>query len=72
MRIWLAEGRLWRETSLSSNLPKRPRDRNQLGNLIVDTSVGEAEDHVPTPEDEGKDPAASLWADAAARRGRGA
>lgn len=39
--------------------PKRPRDPNQLGKLIVDISVGEVEDRgAPTPEDEGKDPAA--------------
>lgn len=37
---------------------KRPRDPNQLGKLIVDISVGEVEDRAPTPEDEGKDPAA--------------
>jgi hypothetical protein len=38
--------------------PKRPRDANQLGKLIVDISVGEVEDRILTPEDEGKDPAA--------------
>ncbi len=39
--------------------PKRPRDPNQLGKLIVDISVGEVEDErVPTPEEEGKNPAA--------------
>jgi hypothetical protein len=27
--------------------PKRPRDPNQLGKLIVDLSVGEAEDQAP-------------------------
>lgn len=37
------------------NRPKRPRDPNQLGKLIVDLSVGEAED---TPQHDGKDPAA--------------
>ena len=30
--------------------PKRPRDPNQLGKLIVDLSVGEAKDPAP-PED---------------------
>jgi hypothetical protein len=35
--------------------PKRPRDPNQLGKLIVDLSVGEAKD---PPQDDGKDPAA--------------
>jgi len=37
---------------------KRPRDPNQLGKLIVDLSVGEADEPAPKPEDEGKDPAA--------------
>jgi len=43
---------------LMAKHPKRPRDPNQLGKLIVDISVGEVEDRVPTPEEEGKDPAA--------------
>jgi hypothetical protein len=34
---------------------KRPRDPNQLGKLIVDLAIGEAQE--PDP-DEGKDPAA--------------
>lgn len=39
--------------------PKRPRDPNQLGKLIVDISFGETEDErPPTPEEEGKLPAA--------------
>ena len=37
---------------------KRPRDPNQLGKLIVDIAVGEIEDRPPTPEEQGKDPAA--------------
>jgi hypothetical protein len=41
-------------------LPKRPRDPNQLGKLIVDLSVGEAEESVAAP----MSPAAEL-----ARRG---
>jgi hypothetical protein len=44
---------------------KRPRDPNQLCKTIVDISVGEVEDRAPTPEEQGKDPAAvfsgSLW-----------
>lgn len=35
--------------------PKRPRDPNQLGKLIVDLATGEATELDP---DEGKDPAA--------------
>ena len=38
--------------------PKRPRDPNQLGKLIVDLSVGEADDSKNMPDDTGKDPAA--------------
>jgi hypothetical protein len=38
--------------------PKRPRDPNQLGKLIVDISVGEADDSKNLPDDSGKDPAA--------------
>lgn len=38
--------------------PKRPRDPNQLGKLIVDLSVGEADDTKNMPDDTGKDPAA--------------
>ena len=38
--------------------PKRPRDPNQLGKLIVDLSVGEADDSQNMPDDRGKDPAA--------------
>ena len=38
--------------------PKRPRDPNQLGKLIVDLSVGNADDSKNMPNDSGKDPAA--------------
>ena len=42
-----------------SSTPKRPRDPNQLGRLIVALSLGEAEEAVPPPADDaGKDPAA--------------
>ena len=42
----------------SSN-PKRPRNPNQLAKLIVDLSVGEAEEPKDLPPDNtGKDPAA--------------
>src|SRR6476646_2914097 len=37
---------------------KRPRDANQLGKSIVDIATGEIEDREPTPEEQGKDPAA--------------
>jgi hypothetical protein len=48
---------------------RRPRDPNQLGKLIVDISVGEVEDRVLSPEEEGKSAAASNWGGAVARRG---
>lgn len=38
--------------------PKRPRDANQLAKRIADIATGEADDRVPTPEEQGKDPAA--------------
>ncbi len=41
-----------------SELTKRPRDTNQLAKFIVDVATGKREDRVPTPEEEGKDPAA--------------
>jgi hypothetical protein len=42
-----------------SSKPQRPRDVNQLGKLIVDLSVGEADEPAaPLPDDSGKDPAA--------------
>ena len=38
--------------------PKRPRDPSQLGKLIVDISVGDADDSQNMPDESGKDPAA--------------
>ncbi len=49
---WNSEG----GAPVSTKRPKRPRDPNQLGRLIVDLSVGEVED--AKPEDDGKNPAA--------------
>lgn len=44
---------------MTNKRPNRPRDANQLGKLIVDLSVGEAEEAAaPVPDDTGKDPAA--------------
>jgi hypothetical protein len=39
--------------------PKRPRDSNVLGKLIVDIATGAKPDRDPTPEEQGKDPAAA-------------
>lgn len=41
-----------------ANHPKRPRDPNQLAKSIIDIATGEKPDRDPTPEEEGKDPAA--------------
>jgi hypothetical protein len=38
--------------------PKRPRDPNQLAKSIIDKATGEKPDRDPTPEEQGKDPAA--------------
>jgi hypothetical protein len=40
------------------NHPKRPRDPAQLAKLMIDIASGEVEDRDPTPEEQGKDPAA--------------
>ncbi len=39
-------------------MKKRPRDANQLAKSIVGIATGEEEDREPTPEEQGKDPAA--------------
>ena len=38
--------------------PKRPRDLDQWAKRMVDIATGEAADREPTPEEQGKDPAA--------------
>lgn len=43
---------------MSTNTPKRPRDYNQLAKAIIDIATGEKPDRDPTPEEQGKDPAA--------------
>jgi hypothetical protein len=37
---------------------KRPRDFNQAAKLVIDIATGQVEDRAPTPEEQGKDPAA--------------
>ena len=37
---------------------KRPRDPAQLAKLMIDIASGEVEDRHPTPEEQGKNPAA--------------
>ena len=38
--------------------PKRPRDFSQAAKLVIDVASGQVEDRPPTPEEQGKDPAA--------------
>ena len=38
--------------------PKRPRDFSQAAKLVVDIASRQVEDREPTPEEQGKDPAA--------------
>ena len=40
------------------NRRKRPADFAQRAKMIVDIATGEIEDREPTPEEQGKDPAA--------------
>ena len=44
---------------MSEKHPKRPRDPNQLAKHIIDIATGEIEDREPSPEEQGKDPAAA-------------
>lgn len=44
---------------MTESRKKRPRDPAQLAKLIVDIATGEVEDRRPTPEEQGKDPAAT-------------
>jgi hypothetical protein len=41
-----------------TNSPKRPRDLNQWAKRMVDIATGAVDDRAPTPEEQGKDPAA--------------
>lgn len=43
---------------MASKHSKRPRDFSQAAKLVVDIATGQAEDREPTPEEQGKDPAA--------------
>jgi hypothetical protein len=42
-----------------SKPPKRPRDFSQAAKFVIDVATGQAEDREPTPEEQGKDPAAA-------------
>jgi hypothetical protein len=41
-----------------TKLPKRPRDLNQWAKRMVDIATGAVSNREPTPEEQGKDPAA--------------
>jgi hypothetical protein len=41
-----------------TRVPKRPRDLNEWAKRMVDIATGEVADREPTPEEQGKDPAA--------------
>lgn len=45
--------------NMADKHPKRPRDLNQWAKQIADIAAGEVEDREPTPEEQGKDPAAA-------------
>ena len=46
------------EVDEANMIPKRPRDPNQLAKSIIDIATGQKPDRDPTPEEQGKDPAA--------------
>jgi hypothetical protein len=48
--------------------PKRPRDFSQAAKLVIDVATGQVEDREPTPEEQGKDPAAVALGRKAERR----
>ena len=43
---------------MASKRKKRPRDTNRLAKFILDVATGQVTDREPTPEEQGKDPAA--------------
>jgi hypothetical protein len=44
--------------SMAQDRRKRPRDFSQAAKLVIDIATGRIEDRPPTPEQQGKDPAA--------------
>jgi hypothetical protein len=50
---------------------KYPRDPNLLDKLVIDIAIGEVEDRLPTPEEQGKDPAATALGKKAVRHRAG-
>ncbi len=54
---------------MSEKRPKRPRDLNEWAKRMVDIATGEVEDREPTPEEQGKDPAAVKRGRAGGKKG---
>src|ERR1700746_2533289 len=56
---------LWHNEGMTGHLKrphtKRPRDFSQAAKLVVDIASGQVEDREPTPEEQGKDPAAVAY-----------
>jgi hypothetical protein len=53
---------MWNNQGVTDDRPKprkRPRDFSQAAKLVIDIATGQVEDRPPTPEEEGKDPAAA-------------
>ena len=54
----MAGWQAWLEVKMTKHR-MRPRDPNQLAKAIIGIATGEIEDPEPTPEEQGKDPAAA-------------
>ena len=73
MQRWDTEGGASKSGPQQEPRKKRPRDANQLAKSIVGIATGEVEDREPTPEEQGKDPAAvSLGRRGGLKGGKGA
>lgn len=52
----------WNNQGMTNTRPKprkRPRDFSQAAKLVIDVATGQVEDREPTPEEQGKNPAAA-------------
>ena len=52
----------WNNQGMTNTRPKprkRPRSFSQATKLVIDVATGPVEDRPPTPEEQGKDPAAA-------------
>jgi hypothetical protein len=55
LAAWINQGM----TNTRSKPRKRPRNFSQAAKLVIDVATGQVEDRPPTPEEQGKDPAAA-------------